>query len=81
MNTKLLLKMLFLVVVLLLLVLLGMHNQKPVDFMLPPLLSRISQPAAIMYFAFFAVGLLTGAVLTTGLGHKGGGGASRGGKN
>ena len=80
MNSKLIFKMLFLVVILLLLVLMGMHNQKPVDFALPPLTSKISQPAAIMYYAFFAVGLLTGTVLTAGGSRKGGGGSARGGK-
>jgi len=45
---------------------------------LPPLISKaVQQPAAIMYFAFFAVGILTGAVLTTGVGKKGGGGTSK----
>jgi len=27
----------------------------------------VKQPAAIMYFAFFAVGLITGAVLSIGM--------------
>jgi len=37
-----------------------------VTFSLPPLLKAIECKAAIMYFAFFAVGLLTGTVLTAG---------------
>jgi uncharacterized integral membrane protein len=53
--------------ILLLLVLIGMNNRAPVDFNLPPLLkSVVQQPAALMYFAFFAVGLLTGAILSVG---------------
>ena len=57
MNAKLLFKTIFLIIVLLLLVLMGMHNQDYINFSLPPLLkTRISQPAALMYFAFFAVG-------------------------
>ena len=57
---------------LLLLVLMGMHNQDYINFSLPPLLkTRISQPAALMYFAFFAVGVLTGTILTAG-GKRGG---------
>jgi uncharacterized integral membrane protein len=72
MNAKLLLKMLFLMVVLLLLVIMGMHNRSSVPFVLPPVVRhQVSQPAAIMYFAFFAVGVLTGTVLTAG-GKKGG---------
>jgi uncharacterized integral membrane protein len=78
MNAKLLFKTLFLIVVLLLLVLMGMHNQQNVDFSLPPLLKQIiKQPAAIMYFGFFAVGVLTGTILTAGGGKKSGGGSSK----
>ncbi|MBM3841590.1 MAG: hypothetical protein FJ398_27330 [Verrucomicrobia bacterium] len=66
MNAKLLLKTIFLLLVLLLLVLMGMNNLKSVTFSLPPLLKAIECKAAIMYFAFFAVGLLTGTVLTAG---------------
>jgi uncharacterized integral membrane protein len=74
MNAKLLLKTLFLILVLLLLVLMGMHNRSTVDFTLPPLVNRvIKQPAALMYFAFFAVGVVTGTILTAGTGKKGGG--------
>ena len=52
------------------LVLMGLNNRAPVDFSLPPVLTGVvSQPAAVMYFGFFAVGLLTGAILGLG-GHK-----------
>lgn len=72
MNAKLLLKTIFLIIVLLLLVLMGMHNQKAITFTLPPLMKdTISQPAAIMYFGFFAVGVLTGTVITAGGGKRG----------
>jgi uncharacterized integral membrane protein len=78
MNAKLLLKTVFMIVVLLLLVLMGMNNQQKIDFALPPLVKKdIRQPAAIMYFGFFAVGILTGTVLTAGGGKKGGGGKSK----
>ena len=76
MNAKLLFKMLFIILVALLLVLMGMNNKSRIDFTLPPLLSRvIQQPAALMYLAFFAVGLLTGAIVTAGVGGKKAGGA------
>ena len=76
MNAKLIFKTLFLILILLLLVMMGLNNKQTVSFALPPLLQRpLSQPAAIMYFAFFAVGLLTGTVLTAG-GGKGGGSKS-----
>ncbi len=76
MNSKLLLKLVVIIVVLLFLVLMGMGNRGTVTFSLPVILDKpITQPAALMYFAFFAVGLLTGAVLTVG---GKGGGSSRG---
>jgi uncharacterized integral membrane protein len=78
MNAKLLLKTLFFIVILLLLVLMGMHNRGSVDFTLPPLLKTyVRQPAAIMYFAFFAIGVLTGTIMTAGTGKKGGSKSSK----
>ena len=78
MNAKLLLKMLLLLAILLLLVIMGMHNPQSVDLNLPPVLSKPQKlPAAFMYFGFFAVGLLSGTVLTAGK-KGGGGGGSRG---
>jgi len=72
MNAKLLLKTLFIILVALLLVLMGMNNQNKVGFSLPPVLNQvIQQPAALMYLAFFAVGLLTGTIMTAGRGKKG----------
>lgn len=82
MNSKLLLKTLFLIVVLLLLVLMGLHNREVISFTLPPILAqKIKQPAAIMFFAFFAVGVLTGTVLTAGTSKGGGGRGSKSGSN
>jgi uncharacterized integral membrane protein len=76
MNAKVLLKSLFVVLVLLLLVLMGMYNRGSVDFLLPPLISkRIQSPAALMYFAFFAIGFLTGTIVWAGVGRKGGSGS------
>ena len=77
MNAKLLFKTVFMIIILLLLVMMGMHNRNMVTFNLPPLVPKtISQPAAIMYFAFFAVGVLTGTVLTAGGGGKKSSGSS-----
>ena len=57
--------------VFLLLVLMGVHNRNMVDFNLPPLVNAVvQQPAALMYFGFFAVGVLTGTVLTFGVKSK-----------
>ncbi|HMO66719.1 MAG TPA: hypothetical protein PKE47_16115 [Verrucomicrobiota bacterium] len=78
MNAKLLLKSVVLLLVLLLLVIMGMNNRGTVDFSLPPLFTKLRQPAAIMYFAFFPPGLLTGTLLPAGGGKKGAGaGGSR----
>lgn len=67
MNAKTLVKTVFFMAVLLLLLLMGMHNRSPVDFSLPPVLKQtFQQPAALMYFAFFGVGVLTGIVVTPG---------------
>jgi len=78
MNAKVLLKSLFVVLVLLLLVLMGMNNRGEVDFALPPLIpKRIQQPAALMYFAFFAIGFLTGTIVWAGLGKAKKSGSSR----
>ena len=68
MNMKLILKTLFLIFVLLFLVLLGMDNQHNIKFAMPRILTKknIELPAAIMYYTFFAIGLLTGTILTAG---------------
>ena len=67
MILKLILKTTFLVAVLLLLVIMGMNNRDPVQLKMPPFLSKPQEhPAALMYFAFFGIGLVTGSVLTAG---------------
>lgn len=76
MNLIKVLKTTFFMAVLLLLVVMGMNNRRTVDFNLPPVLKQeVRQPAALMYFAFFAVGVVTGT-----LGALGGGRSSGGGK-
>lgn len=67
MSAKLFLKTIFLIVVLLFLVLMGMENRGMVEFALKPLLpNKVTLPSALMYFAFFAIGVLTGTILTAG---------------
>jgi uncharacterized integral membrane protein len=67
MNVKLLLKTVFLVVILLLLVIMGMNNRQTVRLTLPPILPKgQNMPAAIMYFGFFGVGVLSGTMLSGG---------------
>jgi uncharacterized integral membrane protein len=78
MNAKLLVKTAFLMLMLLLLVVMGMNNRRQIDFSLPPLLSKpVKLPAAIMYFSFFAAGVVTGTVLTGGRGKKAGSSGAR----
>jgi hypothetical protein len=61
---KLFLKTIFVLAVLALLVLMGLNNRSSVTFALPPVLPKaITQPAALMYFAFFAIGFLTATVI------------------
>lgn len=77
---KLFFKTIFAMAILALLVLMGLHNRNTVSFAMPPVLPKaITQPAAIMYFTFFAVGFVTGTVLTAGGGKKGatGGGSTK----
>ena len=77
MNTKLLLKTVFLIAILLVLVIMGMNNRQTVELTLPPIIPKVQRlPAAFMYFAFFAIGVLSGTVLTAG--GKGSRGASKG---
>ncbi len=64
MKAMVFLKVVIVTAIFLLLVLIGLNNRGPVDFRLPPVLAEVvRQPAALMYFGFFAVGVLTGAVL------------------
>ena len=67
MKAMMVVKIIVVSVIFLLLVLMGLHNRATVDFNLPPILtSGVEQPAALMYFGFFAVGLITGAILCAG---------------
>jgi uncharacterized integral membrane protein len=78
MNAKLLFKTLFFIALIFLLVLIVMYNAVYVDFRLPWSAKWIKQPAPLIYFEFFAVGVLTGTIMTAGKkksGGSGGGGA------
>jgi len=78
MNFKLIFKSLLIIAVLVLLVIMGMNNRKTVELSMPFLPRTQTQPAALMYIAFFGLGFLCGAVLMSGGGSKksGGGGSS-----
>jgi uncharacterized integral membrane protein len=65
MNVKTLFKTVFSTAVLVMLLLMGMHNRTNVDFSLLPVSDqRLHGPVALMYFAFFGVGVLTGMVVS-----------------
>ena len=74
MNFKLIFKALFIIAVLALLVILGLYNRQTVTLSIPKSWGTV-QPmaAALMYYAFFGVGFLVGAVMMAGGGKKGGG--------
>ena len=75
MNAKLLLRTILLVAILLLLVIMGMNNRQTVSLSLPPILIKtLHSPAAFMYFGFFALGVLSGTILTAGKKSVSGGG-------
>jgi uncharacterized membrane protein YfcA len=76
MNFKLIFKTLLIIALLAMLVIMGMNNRQPATLSMPPILPRAQkQPAALMYFAFFGIGFLSGTLLMAG-GKKGGGGKS-----
>jgi hypothetical protein len=74
MNFKFIFKALLIIAVLALLVLLGLYNKQAVDLVLPRILPGVlSLPAALMYYIFFGVGFLVGALMMAGGGKKSGG--------
>ena len=67
MNPKVLLKTIFVIAILSLLVIMGMNNRADVELLMPPLLKNtLKAPAALMYFGFFAVGVITGTIMIAG---------------
>jgi hypothetical protein len=78
MNLIQVLKTLFFMVVLLFLVLMGVHNRRTANLALPPVLrEEVRQPAALMYFGFFAVGVVTGTIAALGARKPSGGKPSK----
>jgi len=77
MNFKLLFKTLLIIALLALLVIMGMNNRQVVQLRMPHVLPRVQeQPAALMYFAFFGIGFLSGTLLMAG-GKRSGGKSNR----
>jgi len=68
---KFLLKIIVILAALALLVILGMNNQGSVSLSMAPLLSTKARlPAAYMYYGFFGIGFVVGAILMSGGGGK-----------
>ncbi len=74
MNIKFILKTLFIIAALAVLVILGRSNPGSVSLNMPPLKRPLMLEAGYMYYGFFGVGFLCGAILMSG-GKKGGGAA------
>jgi len=73
MSFKVLFKLVVFLAVLFAMMYIGLHNQQPADFYFPVLnQKKYTTDAALIYFAMFAVGVLTGAILTVGSGPGGG---------
>ena len=71
MNAKALFKTVFSTTVLVLILLMGMHNRTTIDFNLLPVLNQSYHgPVALMYFAFFGIGVLMGLVISIRAGRK-----------
>jgi hypothetical protein len=74
MNAKLFLRAFVILLLLFVVLYIGMENRHRIDFYFPILLEKkVTQPAALLYFAMFAIGLIAGMVL-----NAGGGGSSKG---
>jgi uncharacterized integral membrane protein len=69
MNLKILVRAVFFLAVLFLMLYVGLTNRHSIDYYFAAdLQAKITQPAAIMFFAFFAVGVLTGVMVNLGKG-------------
>ena len=71
MNFKMIFKALLIIAVLALLGILGLYNRQTVTLSIPKAWGNVQpMPAALMYYAFFGVGFLVGAVMMAGGGKK-----------
>jgi uncharacterized membrane protein YciS (DUF1049 family) len=71
MNAKMLLRTFVFLILLFVILYIGMENPQRIDFRFPMLLEkRLTQPAAVLYFAMFAIGVVAGMMLHSGGGRK-----------
>lgn len=67
MNTKMLLRASVFLLLLFVVLYTGMHNTHRIDFYFPvPFARKLAQPAALIFFALFALGVLAGMALNAG---------------
>lgn len=82
---KAVVKTIALLAILFVMVYVGMNNGHSIKFSFPiagaPATAPIDAPAAMIYFAMFAVGLLAGTILSFGSGSGGAGKKAGGGKD
>ena len=67
MNARLLVKLIIVLAVLLFMVMMGMSNNTNIPFRLLGKTLGQEMPSAIMYFIFYGVGVVSGALLAVGL--------------
>ncbi len=78
MNLKLFLRTVVFLAILFVMLYVGMNNLQSIKFSFPLAWDKaVEQPAALIYFGIFAVGVLAGVVLGAGGGKKDNGGKGR----
>jgi hypothetical protein len=75
MSIKLLIRTLVVLVLLFVILYVGMTNTKEIDFYFPLIAAKpnapvLHQPAALIYFGIFAIGVLAGTMLNAGGGKR-----------
>jgi hypothetical protein len=71
MGFKIFLRILVFLAMLFVLLYVGMNNTQPVQFWFPMAFAKgVSEPAALIYFGLFAIGVVAGAMLNFGGGKK-----------
>jgi hypothetical protein len=78
MNAKMLLRAVVFLLMLFVVLYTGMHNTHRIDFYFPVVLTKKAvAPAALIFFAVFALGVLAGMALNAGTSSNAGGGRKR----
>jgi len=71
MGFKIFLRIVVFLAMLFVLLYVGMNNTQPIAFSFPMVFAKgVSEPAALIYFGIFAIGVIAGAMLNFGGGKK-----------